>query len=240
MSSTCRFVPGHSNGAREAPAVWVCPGDVLASSRSGLLGVASRPEEALEQARRSVPVRGQGAFAGVGPARGARGRPGRLADDPAGLQFKAPGMPKAQDAFRSEEDHWFTTEKKFYRVVRSQPPALIAFSYVDRPELVEDFLKPPGSRDQGRRAVSYRGSIAATSRVFDWALDGSARQVDHLAGERPDGHADGDHRVSDQQRAGSIRSWATTRSRSPCSRFKPARASRSPTWRWRTCRWSPT
>ena len=64
-----------------------------------------------------------------------------------GLQFKGPGMPQAQDAFRSEDDHWFATETKFYRVVRSQPPALLAFSYVDRPELVDDFLKPPADRE---------------------------------------------------------------------------------------------
>src|SRR5262249_44459005 len=58
------------------------------------------------------------------------------------LQFKGPGMPRAQDGFRSEEDHWFATERKFYRVVRTQRPAVIAFSYAGRPELVEDFLKP--------------------------------------------------------------------------------------------------
>ena len=72
-----------------------------------------------------------------------------------GLQFKAPGMPAAQEAFRSEQDHWFAIEKKFNRVVRSQPPAFLAFSYVDRPELVDDFLKPPApAGSQGGRAVS--------------------------------------------------------------------------------------
>ena len=60
-----------------------------------------------------------------------------------GLQFKGPRMPKAQDAFESEEDHWFATEKRFYRVARNQPPALLTFAYVDRAELVDDFLKPP-------------------------------------------------------------------------------------------------
>jgi hypothetical protein len=89
-----------------------------------------------------------------------------------GLQIKAPGMPTARDAFRSEEEHWFTTDKKFYRVVRGQPPALIAFSYVDRPELVDDFLKPPlagGAKGVARfRYPDRSGKI----RAYDWALDG--------------------------------------------------------------------
>jgi hypothetical protein len=88
------------------------------------------------------------------------------------LQFKGPGMPHAQDAFRSEEDHWFTTEKKFCRVVRSQPPALLTFSYVDRPELIDDFLKPPV--DPGSKGVArfrYRDR-SGKERAFDWALDG--------------------------------------------------------------------
>ncbi len=85
-----------------------------------------------------------------------------------GLQIKAPGMAKAQDAFPSEEDHWFTTEKKFYRVVRSQRPALIAFSFVDRPELVDDFLKPPlvgGAKGVARFRYPDR---SGKSRVYDW------------------------------------------------------------------------
>jgi hypothetical protein len=89
-----------------------------------------------------------------------------------GLQFKGPGMPKAQDAFRSEEDHWLATEKRFYRVVRSQPPALLTFAYVDRPELVDDFLKPP--LDPGTMGVArfrYRDR-SGQDRTFDWALEG--------------------------------------------------------------------
>jgi ResB-like family len=89
-----------------------------------------------------------------------------------GLQFKGPGMPQAQDAFRSEEDHWFVTERKFYRVARSQPPAVLTFSYVDRPELVDDFLKPPA--DPGTKGVArFRyPDRSGKTRVFDWPLDG--------------------------------------------------------------------
>ena len=91
-----------------------------------------------------------------------------------GLQFKGPAMPRAQDAFRSEDEHWFATDKerKFYRVVRSQPPAVITFSYVDRPELVDDFLKPPaGGANGGTARFRYRDRSGA-SRTFDWALEG--------------------------------------------------------------------
>jgi ResB-like family len=88
-----------------------------------------------------------------------------------GLQFKGPGMPAAQDAFRSERDHWFATEKKFHRVVRSQPPAFLAFSYVDRRELVEDFLKPPASTGTTGVARLRYADRSGKTRAFDWVLD---------------------------------------------------------------------
>src|SRR5262249_20192157 len=91
------------------------------------------------------------------------------------VRFKAPGMPQEQDAFPSEESQWFVTEKKFHRTVREPmraAPALITFSAVDRPELVEDFLKPPPS--SGARGVArfrYADKSGRPS-VFDWPLDG--------------------------------------------------------------------
>ncbi len=88
------------------------------------------------------------------------------------LQFKGPGMLKAQDAFRSEDERWFVTDRRFYRVARSQRPALVAFAYVDRPELAEDFLKPP--QDPGTKGVArlrYRDR-SGKERVFDWVLEG--------------------------------------------------------------------
>ena len=88
------------------------------------------------------------------------------------LHFKAPNVPEAQDGFRFEEDHWFATEKKFYRVVRSQRPALIAFSYVDRPELVEDFLKPPMAGGASGVARFRYQDRSGRTRIFDWALEG--------------------------------------------------------------------
>ncbi len=90
------------------------------------------------------------------------------------LQFKGPAMPRAQDAFRSEKEHWFALDKerKFYRLVRSHPPAMISFSYVDRPELVEDFLKPPPDGPNGGTARFRYKDRTGGSRTFDWVLDG--------------------------------------------------------------------
>jgi ResB-like family len=87
-----------------------------------------------------------------------------------GLQFKGPGMPMAQDAFRSEKERWFAIEQRLYRTTRSQPPAVLAFSYVDRPELVDDFLKPPA--DPGTKGVARFRYLdrSGKTRVYDWAL----------------------------------------------------------------------
>jgi hypothetical protein len=88
------------------------------------------------------------------------------------LEFKAPGMPQARDAFASEDDQWFKLDRRFYRVARSDAPALVAFSYVDRPELVEDFLKPPlGTGPLGLARFRYPDKAGIT-RVFDLTLDG--------------------------------------------------------------------
>ncbi len=101
--------------------------------------------------------------------------------DPAGvpmarieLQFKGPAMPRAQDAFRSEKEHWFVTDlhRKFFKVVRSQAPAMITFSYVNRPELVDDFLKPPADGATGGTARFRYPDRSGASRIFDWVLEG--------------------------------------------------------------------
>jgi hypothetical protein len=91
------------------------------------------------------------------------------------VRFKAPGMPEARDAFPSQDSQWFVTEKKFQRVVREpmrSAPALVTFSAVDRPELVEDFLKPPAA--PGARGVArfrYPDKSGQT-KSFDWSLNG--------------------------------------------------------------------
>jgi len=89
------------------------------------------------------------------------------------LQFKAPGMPQARDAFADESDQWFKLERRFYRSARTEGmPALVSFAYVNRPELVEDFLKPPmvgGPRGVARFRYADR---TGKTRVFDQPLEG--------------------------------------------------------------------
>jgi ResB-like family len=88
------------------------------------------------------------------------------------LQFKAPGMPQAREALASEEDQWFKVDHRFCRVARSVDPALLAFSYVDRPELVEDFLKPPAkSGPRGLARFRYQEKSGQIG-VYDWPLEG--------------------------------------------------------------------
>lgn len=88
------------------------------------------------------------------------------------LQFKAPGMAQARDAFATEDEQWFKLDRRFNRVARSDAPATVTFAYVDRPELIEDFLKPP--LNPGPRGVArfrYPDS-SGKARVFDLALEG--------------------------------------------------------------------
>ena len=91
------------------------------------------------------------------------------------VHFKAPGMAEAQEAFPSEDSQWFVTEQKFYHTAREPmrgAPALVTFSAVDRPELVEDFLKPPA--DPGTKGVArFRyADRSGHAKVYDWPLEG--------------------------------------------------------------------
>lgn len=88
------------------------------------------------------------------------------------VQFKGPGMPKAMSAFPDDHDSWFELEKRFHRVVKDpeEMPAIIAFSSVDRAELVEDFLKPPMGGPDGVARFRYTDK-AGKIRVHDWAIE---------------------------------------------------------------------
>lgn len=99
--------------------------------------------------------------------------------DPAGepmakiqLEFKGMGMSEGRPAFTTEDEQWFELDRRFYRVARGDSPAAVVFSYVDRPELVEDFLKPvitPGTRGVARFRYA---DAAGKTRVHDLALEG--------------------------------------------------------------------
>jgi hypothetical protein len=98
--------------------------------------------------------------------------------DPAGvpmariqLTFQAPGMSTPQEAFVSEDDQWFKLDRRFYRLTRSEAPALVAFSWVNRPEFVDDFLNPPlGTGATAIARIRYPDRNGKT-RIYDLALD---------------------------------------------------------------------
>ena len=57
-----------------------------------------------------------------------------------------PGGKVPVDVFTSEEDRWFATQPQGVpRVFRTAGPARFIFSYVDRPELLDDFASPPAN-----------------------------------------------------------------------------------------------
>ena len=64
-----------------------------------------------------------------------------------------PGGKAPVDVFTSEEDRWFATQPQGVpRVFRTAGPARFIFSYVDRPELLDDFASPPA--DPGKEGVA--------------------------------------------------------------------------------------
>ncbi|MGE3820761.1 MAG: cytochrome c biogenesis protein ResB [Isosphaeraceae bacterium] len=86
--------------------------------------------------------------------------------------FKAPGMPEARDLFTSEEERWFASDQRIHKVVREVNPAQFVFYYVDRPELVEDFLNPPAPSGKSGTARFRYTDKAGRTRSHDWALEG--------------------------------------------------------------------
>src|SRR5262249_39995133 len=86
-------------------------------------------------------------------------------------KFKGPGMPQARDVFHDEEERWFVASTRLYKVVKTEGPAQFAFQYVDRPELVEEFLNPPADAgNDGVARIRYTDK-AGKARRYDWALD---------------------------------------------------------------------
>ena len=88
------------------------------------------------------------------------------------LQFKAPGMPEARLANAEDAAQWFQLDRRFYRTARGDGmPALVTFAYVDRPEYVEDFLKPPLAESAvGVARIRYTDK-EGKPRSYDFALE---------------------------------------------------------------------
>jgi hypothetical protein len=87
--------------------------------------------------------------------------------------FKAPGMAKPRDVF-ADDDRWFLSDRRICKVVKSEGPAQFAFLYVDRAELVDEFLNPPADPGQDGVARFRYNDGAGKPRRFDFPLDGAA------------------------------------------------------------------
>ncbi len=96
--------------------------------------------------------------------------------------FKAPGKAEASEIFGEESGGpWFKLEKRLYRAAKDVTPALFAFTYADRPEMVEGFLAPPkGTGPEGAARIRYRDKSGA-DRKYDWPLEGQAGKSITLA-----------------------------------------------------------
>ena len=91
--------------------------------------------------------------------------------------LKAPNMETPSDVFRFASDRWFTADNRLYRVVKSQGPAQFAFQFVDKPELVEQFLNPPAeSGNDGVGQFRYDDKNGKR-RTFDLVLDDQKDKV---------------------------------------------------------------
>lgn len=89
-------------------------------------------------------------------------------------RFKGPGMPQARDVFADDHDRWFVADNRLYKVVKSEGPAQFAFLYVDKPELVDEFLNPPADAgDDGVARFRYTDR-SGKARRYDWLLDGQS------------------------------------------------------------------
>ena len=166
------FRPGQFEWGPRTPRQAGLLQSLLASVSFGLLGSSGSHEDVLTTPTDPFRFAVKEFLPAAAPALAHEADSGGAPMARIGLQFKGPAMPRAQEAFASEDDHWFTTENRFYRVVRSQPPAMITFSYVNRPELVDDFLKPPtGGGTAGTARFRYPDRSGA-NRTFDWPLGG--------------------------------------------------------------------
>ena len=84
-----------------------------------------------------------------------------------GLQFKGPGMPKAQDAFRSEEEHWFATEQQVLSG-RSQSAARLSWRFLM--SIAPSWSTTSSSRRRVREQKGSPGSAIATASGKDARL----------------------------------------------------------------------
>ena len=91
---------------------------------------------------------------------------------------KPPGSRSPMELFSLDQERWFVLDKSLYHIEKSESaetgealPARFIFSYVDRPELVEDFLNPPSSGGELGTARFRYVDRAGKRQTYDWPVD---------------------------------------------------------------------
>lgn len=179
------FLPGSFSWGPGRPRPVGLAGRLAALLPSGRTGSPDSSSETLSKPGDPFEIVAKEYLAASAPAREHVNSPDGVPMARIRVRFKAPGMPTEQDAFPTEESQWFVTEQKFYRAVREPmrgAPAVVTYSAVDRPELVDDFLKPPAaSGPKGVARFRYPGKSGKTE-VYDWPLDGQEGKSVDLPG----------------------------------------------------------
>lgn len=90
-------------------------------------------------------------------------------------RIKPPRSSEFMEVIQDEHDRWLEIppETRLSRAVKTAGPAQFAFLYVDRPEMVEDFLNPPAiGSEKGTARLRYVDK-AGKPRFYDWPVDES-------------------------------------------------------------------
>ncbi len=83
-----------------------------------------------------------------------------------------PGAFAAVDVFPDPSQRRLEINPKFQRFVRRAGPALFAFCYADRGDILDDFLNPPADAGADGVAIFHYVDKAGKPRRFDWKLEG--------------------------------------------------------------------
>ena len=139
------------------------------------LAAAGGSQRGPERPRRSVPIGREGPPARLDADGRACGRPRRRAHGQDSRPLQGAREAEHSEIFDDESGGpWFKLERRLYRSAKNVSPALFAFMYADRPEMVEDFLSPPESTGpEGAARFRYRDKSGA-ERKYDWPLEGQA------------------------------------------------------------------
>ena len=222
------FLPGaFSWGPGQPAAGRVSGGRLLSLVTLGLGGESPIDREVLTKPGDPFQVVVKEYLDGVGPGHGARRGPRRLADGPdPRCGSRPPACPRSRMPSRPRTSQWFDDREEVLPGGRASRCAVPRRWSRSRSSIVPSWSRTSSSRrpagTEGRRPVPIRRQ-GGQDRRLRLAARRPEGQVGRPAGQRPDGHALRDHRVPDPGARPGSACWATTRSRSPCSRSRRGR-----------------